>query len=125
MDLDDFMVTTYCLIDEAIPALLAGRRLRQRGPAPILADREVLTMEVVGDLLGYDQDQAIFQGKRRWRIESTFAQLVERYHLKQVWARDLWHVGNRLVRKVLSHTIAMHFNAQQGNPPLRLAFLLT
>lgn len=294
MDLDVFIVTTYCLIDEAIPALLAGRRLRQRGPAPILADREVLTMEVVGEFLGDDQDQAIFQyfrrsychffpaldhvhrttfvrqaanlwalkdqlwhqlvarepadpasiidsvpipvcafararwcrrfgdtasygrdhatrqtfygfrlhvrcdrsgrieaislagadqsdlalvpelvppctrtlladrnywspdmtealapyglvlaapfrhktsdpdpqrsailGKRRWRIESTFTQLVERYHLKQVWARDLWHFGNRLVRKVLSHTIAMHLNAQEGNPPLRLAFLLT
>lgn len=294
MDLDDFIVTTYCLIDEAIPTVLAGRRLRQRGPAPILADSEVLTMEVVGEFLGYDQDQAIFQyfrryyahffpalghvhrttfvrqaanlwalkdqlwhqfvvqehadpasivdsvpipvcafararwcrrfgdtatygrdhstrqtfygfrlhvrcdrsgrieamslagvdcsdlavlpeivpprertlladrtywsplmtedlarydlvlaapfrhktfdpdpqrsamlGKRRWRIESTFAQLVERYQLKQVWARDLWHFGNRLVRKVLSHTIAMHLNAEQGNPPLRLALLLT
>ena len=64
-------------------------------------------------------------GTRRWRIASTFAQLVERYQLKQVWARDLWHVGNRLVRTVLSHTIAMHLNAAQGNPPLRLALLLT
>lgn len=294
MDLDDLIVTTFCLIDETIPTVLAGRRLRRRGPAPILADSEVLTMEVVGEFLGYDQDQAIFQyfrryyrhffpalghihrttfvrqaanlwalkdrlwqqlvaqestdpvalvdsvpipvcafararwcrrfgdtasygrdhstrqtfygfrlhvrcdrsgrieamslagadqsdlallpeivppcnrtlladrnywspdmtatlasyglvlaapfrqktfdpdpqrsavlGKRRWRIESTFAQLVERYQLKQVWARDLWHVGNRLVRKVLSHTIAMHLNAALGNPPLRLALLLT
>ncbi len=63
-------------------------------------------------------------GKRRWRIESTFAQLVERYQLKQVWARDLWHFGNRLVRKVLSHTIAMQLNAALGHPPLRLALLL-
>jgi len=64
-------------------------------------------------------------GSRRGRIASTFAQLVERSHLKQIWARDLWHVGNRLVPTVLSHTIAMqHFNAKEGNPPLRLALLL-
>lgn len=65
MDLDEFIVATYCLIDEAIPLVLAGRRLRQRGPAPILADSEVVTMEVVGEFLGYDQDQAIFQYFRR------------------------------------------------------------
>jgi len=297
VDLDDVMVATSCLIDETIPTVLAGRRLRQRGPQPILADSEVLTMDVVGEVLGDDQDQAIFQdfrryycpffpalahihrttfvrqaatlgalkdqrwhqrwhqlivgepadpvslvesvpipvcafararwcrrcgdtasygrdhstrqtfygfrlhvrcdrsgrieamslagadqsdlalvpeivppsnrmlradrndwspdmiaerapyglelaapcrqkrfapdpqrsallGKRRWRIESTFAPLVERYQLKPVWARDLWHLGNRLVRTMLSHTIAMHLNAQQGNPPLRLALLL-
>jgi hypothetical protein len=64
-------------------------------------------------------------GGRRWRIESTFAQLVERYQLTHVWARDLWHVGTRLVRTVPSHTIAIHINAQQGNPPLRLALLLS
>ncbi len=64
-------------------------------------------------------------GNRRWRIESTFAHLVERSHLNQVRARALWHVGTRLVRTVLSHTIAMHINAQQGNPPLRLALLLS
>ncbi|MGI8477199.1 MAG: IS982 family transposase, partial [Thermomicrobiales bacterium] len=61
MDLDDFIVTTSCLIDETIPLILAGRRLRQRGPQPLLADSEVLTMEVVGEFLGYDQDQAIYQ----------------------------------------------------------------
>ncbi len=61
MDLDEFIVATSCLIDEAIPALLAGRRLRQRGPQPILADSEVVTMEVVGEFLGSAQDQTIFQ----------------------------------------------------------------
>ena len=66
MDLDDFMVTTSCLIAETIPLVLAGRRLRQRGPAPVLADSEVLTMEVVGEFLGDDQDQAIFQYFRRY-----------------------------------------------------------
>lgn len=52
MDQDNLLGVTSCLIDEAIPTVLAGRRLRQRGPQPILADNEVLTMEVVGDELG-------------------------------------------------------------------------
>lgn len=62
-------------------------------------------------------------GTCRWRIESTFTQLVERYQLTHVWVRDLWHVGNRLVRTVLSQTIVMVLDAELGNPPLRLALL--
>jgi DDE family transposase len=49
MDLDDCMITTFCLVDEVISQVLEGQRLRQRGPAPTLADREVLTMELVGE----------------------------------------------------------------------------
>jgi hypothetical protein len=49
MDLDDFIIAVFCLVDEAITRALNGRRLRQRGPAPILAESEVVTMEVVGE----------------------------------------------------------------------------
>lgn len=61
MDLEPLIGATSCLIDEPLPTILAGRRLRQRGPQPILADSEVLTMEVIGQFLGHDQDQAICQ----------------------------------------------------------------
>jgi hypothetical protein len=40
----------------------------------------------------------------RYRIDTVFSQLTERYSLKKVWARDLWHLTSRLLRKVLSHT---------------------
>ena len=295
MDLATCIVATYCLVDDALDTVLAGQRLRQRGPMPILADREVLTIEVVGEFLGLDQNTALynhfrryhadlfpalptvhrttftrqaanlwrikeqiwqlvlaqvphdpvvslvdsfpvpvcrfarayrcrlFQGdaafgrdelnrqtyygfrchvrccrpgviatvslapanaadvavlpevvegthgfavgdrnywspeltddlqarglvllapyrsaKRdpaprrsrclsriRYRIETTFGQLVERYHVKRVWARDLWHLCSRLMRKVLSHTLATLLNAALGHPPLQLARLLT
>jgi hypothetical protein len=65
MDLDDFIIAVFCLVDEAIPRVLKGRRLRQRGPTPILADSEVVTMEVVGDYLGLVQDSALFAYFRR------------------------------------------------------------
>jgi len=66
-----------------------------------------------------------FLSRIRYRIETTFGQLVERYHVKRVWARDLWHLCSRLMRKVLSHTLATLLNAALGHPPLQLARLLT
>lgn len=297
MDLEDFTIAVYCLIDEVLGEMQADpdwERVRTRGPAPTLADSEVLTMEVVGEFLGYDQDIAIvryfrrhypgwfpallqvhrttftrqaanlwvvkeqvwrrlldriladptlsfvdslptpvcrfgrayscarfrgeaaygydhgskatFYGFRhhlrvswpgvitavsiapanvhdldlvpelvddatgqvlgdrnywdpklsaalepagialcapfkkrasdpdpvgstrltrvRWRIETVASQLVERFHLKRIWARDTWHLTNRTLRKVLSHTIAVWLCQDQGHPPLSFARLL-
>jgi hypothetical protein len=60
----------------------------------------------------------------RYRIDTIFSQLTGRYSIKRVWARDLWHLASRLVRKVLSHTVAILLNHRMGNPPLQLAKLL-
>jgi hypothetical protein len=61
----------------------------------------------------------------RYRIETVFGQLCERLSMKRVWARDLWHLSSRLLRKVLAHTVMVILNRAQGNEPLRLAELLT
>lgn len=61
----------------------------------------------------------------RYRIETVFGQLCERLSMKRVWARDLWHLSSRLLRKVLAHTLMVALNREQGNEPLRLAELLT
>jgi hypothetical protein len=60
----------------------------------------------------------------RYRIDTVFGQLTQRYSVKRVWARDLWHLTSRLLRKVLSHTIAFLLNHLSGNRPLQLAKLL-
>lgn len=60
MDLDDLIITWFCLIDEGLQVTLDGKRLRASGPPPTLADSEVLTMEVVGEYLGLEHDTAIF-----------------------------------------------------------------
>lgn len=291
MDLDTFIIAVFCVLDEAIPRVTGGHRLRERGPEPTLADSEVLTMEVVGEYLGLVQDSALFAyfrqhyahffpalarvhrttfvrqaanlwrlkehlwqdvlrrvphderfaiidsfplpvcqfaraprcrrfraeaaygkdtlvrqtfyglrvhvraewpgvitrfglapanvheltalpalteqtrgilvGDRnywaptvaaewqqhgvevlapyrkatqdphprwsarlsrvRYRIDTVFGQLVERCAVKRLWARDLWHLSNRLLRKVLMHTLAVLFNVDLGNSPLQLA----
>lgn len=61
----------------------------------------------------------------RYRIESVFSQLEERFQIKRVWARDLWHLSSRIMRKVLSHIAAIVIHQAEGNSPLRLAELLT
>ena len=60
MDLDTFIISTFCIIDDTMNDILQHRRLRQRGPNPSLSDSEVLTIEVVGEYLSLHQDKAIF-----------------------------------------------------------------
>ena len=68
--------------------------------------------------------RSAFLGRLRYRIDTVFSQLTERYSVKKVWARDLWHLTSRLLRKVLSHTVAVLLNHRSGNPPLQLSKLL-
>jgi hypothetical protein len=68
--------------------------------------------------------RSAFLSRLRYRIDTVFSQLVERYCVKRVWARDMWHLASRLLRKVLSHTVAFLLNHQLGNPPLQLSKLL-
>jgi hypothetical protein len=60
----------------------------------------------------------------RYRIDTVFSQLTERFSIKRVWAKDLWHLTARLLRKVLSHTVAFLLNHRIGNQPLQLSKLL-
>src|SRR5690348_18347253 len=60
----------------------------------------------------------------RYRIDTVVGQLVDRCNVKRVWARDLWHLCNRLLRTVLMHTLAVLLNVDLGNPPLHLAQLV-
>ena len=60
MDLDDFIITAFCIIDDTMNDILRHKRLRQRGPKPSLSDSEVITIEVVGEYLRLHQDKAIF-----------------------------------------------------------------
>lgn len=59
----------------------------------------------------------------RHLIETVFSQLTRHFQIKQVWARDMWHLCSRLVRKALSHTLAFLLNQRLGNPPLQFARL--
>ena len=65
MDLETLIVAVFCLVDDFVRDLCHDHRLRQRGPAPVLADSEVLTVEIVGEFLGLDTDQGLYAYFRR------------------------------------------------------------
>jgi len=49
-------------------------------------------------------------------IETVIGQLVERFSIEKVWARDLWHLTSRLNRKLLAHTVCRWLNRHSLNP---------
>ncbi len=62
---------------------------------------------------------------KRQKIETIFSQLVARYAMQVVRARDTWHFCSRFVRKILSHTMAVVFCRREGISPTRFSELLT
>jgi hypothetical protein len=61
----------------------------------------------------------------RRRIETSIGQLTERFHAKNVRARDAWHLLARWLRKVHCHTVAVLLCQQAGLAPLAFDQLLT
>jgi hypothetical protein len=56
----------------------------------------------------------------RYRIETSNGQLAERYGIKRTWAKDLWHLCHRVIRKILSHTALALINFRAGHQPMQL-----
>src|SRR5215210_7653590 len=97
VDLSTFIVAVFCLIDDR----LKGRRIRQRGPAPKLSDAEVLTIEVVGEFLGLDEDTELFAYFRRHYAH--FFPNLGRVH-RATFARqaaNLWKTKEHLWQELL------------------------
>jgi hypothetical protein len=63
-------------------------------------------------------------GRIRRRIETVIGQLVERFHIGKVRARDRWHLTLRVNRKILSHTIARYLMRQMGIDSMELEELV-
>ncbi len=102
MDLDDFIIAVFCVIDEAMPRVTDGHRLRQRGPQPRLTDSEVVTMEVVGAYLGLERESALFAYFRQHY--SHFFPALRTLHrttfVRQ--AANLWRLKERLWQHLLA-----------------------
>lgn len=102
MDLETFIVTVFCWLDDALREVTAAQPLRQRGPAPRLHDSEVLTMEVVGEYLGLDTDVAMYQYFRREQraLFPALAQVHRTTFARQ--AANLWVVKEQLWQRLLT-----------------------
>jgi hypothetical protein len=96
MDATTLLTTVYCLID-----WLAGRRLRQRGPQPVLSDSAVLTIECVGEFLGIDTDKGLYERFRRHWSDwfPALGQVQRTTFVRQ--AANLWAVKAQLRQQLL------------------------
>src|SRR5437879_1658119 len=96
MNLDEFIITCFCWIDDMLPLLTNTQRLRQRGPAPHLADSEVLTMEAVETYLGLSQDSELFTYFQRHYAHffPSICQVHRSTFVRQ--AANLWAIKERL-----------------------------
>jgi len=97
--------------------------------APLLKaelKEEGVTLEAAFKMAKFDlwPERSTLINHFRYRIETVFSQLTDRYQIKKIWARDLWHLTSRLLRKILSHTLCFVLNQFQGNSPLQLAKLV-
>ena len=112
MLLEELIITVFCSVDESYKSVIGGVKLRTRGFAPRLSDSEVITLEIVGELLGHDGDEAIWSYfKRHWAgwfpglgDRSTFVrQAANLWRIKQL-LHERW-VGDLGGRAAVGHII--------------------
>lgn len=98
LPVEDLLISVYCLVDGLLPRVLQGKKLRTRGPKPLLDDSEVLTMEIVGALLKKDAENGLWAYfDAHWR--SHFPRLGDRTTFTRQ-AANLWKVKRLLQRAI-------------------------
>jgi len=98
MSEEEFIITTYCMIDEILKNVLKAAKLRSRGPQPSLTDAEVITMLIVGEYLGLGSDKKIWSYfKRRWK--SWFPGIKSRTSFTRQTA-NLWAIQNKIQEQI-------------------------
>ena len=93
MELIDYIVNVFVMVDDFCKIYYPARKIRSRGPLPKLADSEVITMELVGEYLGFHTDEGIYQYfARHWH--ELFPNLPDRSNFVRQCA-NLWDVKQR------------------------------
>lgn len=100
MPLEEFIITVFCWVETQVDDMTQTVKLRQRGYPPRLSDAEVITMEIVGEFLGYQGDKAIWEYFRRhWA--GWFPGLGDRTTFSRQ-AANLWWVKQRLQAQLVT-----------------------
>lgn len=100
MPIDEFIIPVFCWVEPGFEKVTEGVKLRTRGFAPRLSDREGITMELVGEFLGYEGDEAIWKDFKQhwaawfpgWGDRSTFVRQ----------AANLWWVKQQLQQRLVA-----------------------
>jgi hypothetical protein len=117
MPLENFIIAVFCQVDDFLKKSgLCGRALRKRGFSPKLSDSEVLTMMIVGEIMGRDTDKGI------WRyFRQHWCTLFPMIGSRTNWARegaDLWVAAQDLHQVLAAELGAMsnHLHIVDGFP---------
>ena len=104
MPVEDFIIYVYCCVED-ICREIVGQPLRSRGFSPKLSDSEVITMEIVGEFMGKDQDKSIWRYFRNhWH--NWFPHLGSRANFAKQSA-NLWILKKRIQDHLAWQTGAM------------------
>jgi hypothetical protein len=95
---DEFIIHVYCLVVEYFHRVVPTR-LRHAGFAPGLSDEEALTIELVGDFLGYETDKQIYRYFRT-HYHEWFPRLPDRSTLVRQW-QNLWRVKHDIWQQIV------------------------
>ena len=103
MPLEEFIIWIYCFVEDEVMAFLnsQGGPIRKRGFAPKLTDAEVITMEVIGEFLGKDNDKAIWSYFRNHWLE-WFPNLGSRANFAKQ-ASNLWALKQFIHKRLISN----------------------
>jgi hypothetical protein len=109
MLVEDFIIYVYCCVEDICHEIVKTP-LRQRGFQPKLTDSEVITMEIVGEFMGKDQDKSLWRYfHNHWH--SWFPNLGSRANFVKQSA-NIWQLKQRvqyyLVEKMNAHNTPVH-----------------
>lgn len=125
----DVKVLPQLLEDEHSSLILGDRGYRSKPLAremwetqSLLLHTPVRSNEHAPDLIDPSLHK-YFNGIRRL-IETVNGQLEQHFHIKTIWARDLWHLITRIIRKLLAHTYCVVLNLKLNREPLQIKSLV-
>ena len=94
-DFDDFCLWAYTMIDDLW--LQIGYPFKRPGPTPLCSDSELLTMAIVGECRGWDQETEMLSYWQEHRDLFPHIPSQSRFNRRR---RQLW-LANNLLRQVL------------------------
>lgn len=101
MPLNDYIISVFCLIDDLYLKIFANSSLRKAGFAPILKDSEVITMVLIGEILGLSDNKKIWLLFKSNYLDYFPRLELVRYKIFNKQATNLWHVIEMMHQKLL------------------------
>lgn len=92
MPLDDYIIATFCLIDDLYLKFSQTHKIRKAGYGPLINDSEIITMLIVGEFLGMTDNSKIWLYFKS-NYQHYFPDLKnESYKIFNKQATNLWQV---------------------------------